>query len=265
MLGKLFSIEGKVMVVTGGGRGIGAMIAESFVQCGAKVYITSRNADACQETATKLTDSGPGECIALPHDLSREKGVLAFAEQLKERESGVHALVNNSGGTWGEPFDSYPEAAFDKIFSLNVTSCFTMTRAVLPLLNAASGPSDPSRVINIASIAGSVPQPIPTFAYDASKAALIHMTKKLATELAPKVTVNSISPGFVPTKMSSQLLTYAPAEKIQSAIPAGRWGDELDMGGAAIFLASRAGQWVNGVDIPVDGGSIAKPVEMVED
>ena len=181
----------------------------------------------------------------------------------------MSVLVNNSGVSWGEPMDTYPDAAWDKLWNLNVKSIFTLTRALLPLLDAGSSPGDPGRVINVGSIAGIAPQPVPTYAYDASKAAVHMLTKKLAGELADRgadgghsITVNAIAPGFVPSRMSAQLLTYASEELISSGIPLGRLGSPEDMGGAASYLASRAGAWVTGSVITVDGGTTSQPLTM---
>lgn len=259
----LFSVAGKVAVVTGGGRGIGEMIARTYIENGAKVYITSRNASALQKTAEELTSLGPGTCIAIPEDLSSENGCRKFAETFQSREKELHILVNNSGVSWGAPMEKFPESKWEAIFKVNVYSVFFLTRALLPLLKAGAKPNDPARIINIGSIAGIVPQPVPTYSYDVSKSAVHALTKRLACELSPDITCNAIAPGFVPTRMSKGLLTYAGEELIKQGIPLGRLGAEPDMGGAALYFASPAGAWVTGQILTVDGGTLAKPISMM--
>ncbi len=259
----LFSVAGKVAVVTGGGRGIGEMIARTYVENGARVYITSRAGDALARTAAALTAAGPGTCVAVPEDLATEAGVARFAAALAAREPAVHILVNNSGVSWGAPLDKFPDGAWDKVLALNVKAVFNLTRALLPALRAGAAPGDPARVINIGSIAGVHHQPVPTWSYDVSKAAVHALTKKLASELAPAVTVNAIAPGFVPSRMSKGLLTYAGEDLIKAGIPLGRLGSAADMGGAALYLASPAGAWVTGTVLVVDGGTVGKPISMM--
>jgi NAD(P)-dependent dehydrogenase (short-subunit alcohol dehydrogenase family) len=257
---RLFSVEGLTVVVTGGGRGIGRMIAEGFLANGAKqVFITSRKGGPLAQAAEDLSKVGSGKCTAMAFDLSEETGCLGFVEELKKHTSSLDVLINNAGTTWGEPFDTYPDKAWERVFALNVKAPFELTRACLPLLRAASKPGNPSRVINVGSIAGFLPQPVPTYAYDASKAAVHMLTRKLAAELVDgdaKVTVNAIAPGFVPSSMSQQLTTYASADAIATGIPLGRLGSPEDMAGAALYLASRAGAWVTGSIFTVDGGSV---------
>lgn len=259
----LFSVAGKVAIVTGGGRGIGEMIARTYVENGAKVYITSRSRDTLQKTAEQLTAVGPGTCIAIPEDLSTEIGCKRFADIFSSKEKELHILVNNSGISWGAPMDKFPALQWDRILSLNVTSIFLLTRALLPLLKAGAKENDPSRIINIGSIAGVMHQPVPTYSYDVSKAAVHALTKKLASELAPSITVNAIAPGFVPTRMSKGLLTYAGEDLIKQGIPMGRLGSSSDMGGAALYFSSLAGSWVTGQILVVDGGTISKPINMI--
>lgn len=214
------------------------------------------------------TLQGPGECIPLAYDLASQAACEALATDLSKRIDALHVLINNAGTTWGEPMASYPEQAWEKVFSLNVKSIFCLTRACLPLLDRASTAEDPARVINIGSITGITPQPVPTYAYDASKAAVHLLTRKLAAEFADRsgsggtrICVNAIAPGFVPSKMSAQLSTYAPASAIASGIPLGRMGTPEDMAGAAVYLSSRAGAWVTGHVLAVDGGSLgAQPI-----
>jgi NAD(P)-dependent dehydrogenase (short-subunit alcohol dehydrogenase family) len=269
---KLFSVAGKVAVVTGGGRGIGRMIAEGFVANGARVYICSRHAKTLEATARELSVAAGGTCVALAHDLSTDAGCRALAADMRARERAVHVLVNNSGVAWGATLEDYPEAAWDRVMALNLKAVFQLTRALLPLLDAASAAGDPARVINIGSIVGVRPQPFPTYAYDASKAAVHSLTVKLAGELADRgaagghgITVNAIAPGIVPSRMSRQLEAYAPSDALAAAVPLRRLGAPGDMAGAALFLASPAGAWVTGVVLPVDGGALAAPIAMAPD
>jgi len=254
-------VKDKVVLVTGGGRGIGRMFAEGFVKNGCKVFISSRSKSACDKTAEELTAMGPGICISAPGDLSSVAGLRALVETLttQHKVDKLHVLINNSGNAWGEPLEKFTEKGWDRVMDLNLKSVFFLTQMLLPQLKAAATKDDPARIINIGSVAGIHPQPFPTFSYDASKAALHHLTKKLAFELGSSfITVNAIAPGFVPSKMSSQLLTYDSMETYGATVPMGRVGKPQDMAGAALFLSSTAGSWVTGVTIPVDGGSLVK-------
>ena len=247
----LFSISGKTALVTGGSRGIGKMIATGFVEAGAKVYVSSRKAEACDELAAEL--SRVGECIALPADLATEPGCRALADALAERESMLHILVNNAGNTWGAPFEQFDDAAWDRVLALNVKGVFHTTKFMTPLLRAASGPDDPARVINIGSIDGIMVSVLETYSYSASKAAVQQLTRNLAKRLAPSITVNAIAPGPFESKMMAATLE-AFGEQIAAHAPLKRIGRPDDMAGAAIFLASRASAYLTGALIPVDGG-----------
>ncbi len=252
----LFSIKEKVALVTGGSRGIGLMIAAGFVEAGAKVYITSRSADVCDEVAAQLSDIGT--CIPVPTDLSTLAGCEALGETMASREDALHILVNNAGATWGEPIESFPEEGFDKVMDLNVKSIFFLTRELLPLLEKAGHDEDPARVINIGSINGIAPPILPNFSYAASKAAVHQLTRTLAVHLGPRrITVNAIAPGPFESKMTEWLLDNYKGQ-FEEACPMGRIGSPSDVAGAAIYLASRAGAFVNGVVIPVDGGLVLK-------
>jgi NAD(P)-dependent dehydrogenase (short-subunit alcohol dehydrogenase family) len=263
---RLFSVQGKTVVITGGGRGIGAMISKAFVENGANVFITSRKASALTDTAEKLNAAGPGTCTPLAQDLTAPDGAEMFAEAISERCDSIDVLVNNSGTSWGNTFEAYESAAWEKVFGLNVRVPFELTRALAPKLLHSASDEDPSRVINIGSIAGLVHQPVPTYAYDASKAAIHMLTKKLASEFAGKrITVNAIAPGYVPSAMSMQLTTYTDVENIIRAVPLGRLGTAEDVGGAALWLASRAGAWVTGAVVPVDGGALTQPITIAEE
>jgi NAD(P)-dependent dehydrogenase (short-subunit alcohol dehydrogenase family) len=247
----LFSIAGKTALVTGGSRGIGKMIATGYVEAGAKVYVSSRKAEACDEVAAEL--SAVGECIALPADFSTESGCRALAAALAEREPLLHILVNNAGNTWGAPFEEFDDASWDRVLSLNVKGVFHTTKFLTPLLRLASSPDDPARVINIGSIDGILVSVLETYSYSASKAAVHQLTRNLAKHLAPSITVNAIAPGPFESKMMAATLE-AFGTQIAANAPLKRIGRPDDMAGAAIFLASRAGAYLTGALIPVDGG-----------
>jgi len=248
----LFSIEGKIALVTGGSRGIGLMIARGYVEAGARVYVSARKASACEEVAAEL--SKVGTCIAVPADLSSEAEAVRLAGEIADREPALHILVNNAGANWGAPLSEYPDAAWDKLLALNVKAVFHLTRALLPQLEAAARPGDPARVVNIGSIDGLHVPALETYAYSTSKAAVHHLTRVLARQLAPRrITVNAVAPGPFESKMMAETL-----ERFRDAIigscPMGRIGEPEDMAGVAIYLASRAGAYVTGAVIPVDGG-----------
>jgi NAD(P)-dependent dehydrogenase (short-subunit alcohol dehydrogenase family) len=249
---ELFSIQDKVALITGGSRGIGLMIARGFVEAGARVYISSRKAAVCEEVAAEL--SKVGTCVALPADVSTESEARRLAEELGARESELHILVNNAGANWGAPYAEYPDAAWDKVLALNVKAVFHLTRALTPQLERASRPGDPARVINVGSVDGiSVPL-LETFAYSSSKAAVHMLTRHLAKRLAAQgITVNAIAPGPFESKMMEATLERF-RDSIEASCPLGRIGEPEDMAGVAIYLASRAGAYVTGALIPVDGG-----------
>ena len=248
----LFSIAGKTALVTGGSRGIGFMIARGFVEGGARVYISSRKKEVCDAAAAEL--SKVGSCVSIPADVSSEAGVNDLARELATRESALHILVNNAGANWAAPIAEFPDAAWDKVLATNLKSPFFLTRACLPLLEKAARPEDPARVINIGSIDGLKVPLFETYAYSASKAALHHMTRVLARQLAPrKITVNAVAPGPFESKMMSATLDRF-RDAIVGGCPLGRIGEPGDMAGVAIFLASKAGSYLTGTIIPVDGG-----------
>ncbi|MCC7076948.1 MAG: SDR family oxidoreductase [Acidimicrobiia bacterium] len=250
-MGDLFSIEGKVALVTGGSRGIGLMIARGFVEAGARVYISSRKADVCDEVAAEL--SRTGECFAVPGDLSTEAECARVAAEITAREPELDILVNNAGATWGAPLTEHDEAAWDRVLDLNVKGVFFMTKHLLGPLQAAGTQEEPSRVINIGSIDGIHVPVLETYSYAVSKAGVHQMTRHLAKRLAPAVTVNAIAPGPFESKMMAATLE-AFGEQIAASAPLRRIGRPDDMAGAAIFLASRAGAYLTGAVIPVDGG-----------
>ncbi len=247
----LFSIAGKTALVTGGTRGIGKMIAEGFVDAGATVYISSRKADAVAEVTAEL--SAKGTCIGIPADLSRESECRRLADELASRVDALDILVNNAGATWGAPLVDYDEAAFERVLSLNVKGVFHLTKFLVPLLQQAGTVDEPARVINIGSIDGIGVPTLETYAYSASKAAVHQLTRHLAKRLAPTITVNAIAPGPFESKMMAATLE-AFGEQIAASAPLRRIGRPDDMAGAAIYLSSRAGAYLTGAIIPVDGG-----------
>ncbi len=248
----LFSIEGKTALVTGGSRGIGLMIARGMVEAGAKVYISSRKADVCEQVAEEL--SRAGTCIAVPADLATEDECRRVADELAAREPGLHILVNNAGATWGAPMAEFDDAAWDRVLDLNVKGVFHLTRFLVPQLAAVASHEDPSRVINIGSIDGIQVPSLETYSYSASKAAVHQMTRVLASQLARQhITVNAIAPGPFESKMMKATLESF-GDQIAASAPLGRIGRPDDMAGTAIFLSSRAGSYLTGTVIPVDGG-----------
>jgi NAD(P)-dependent dehydrogenase (short-subunit alcohol dehydrogenase family) len=250
----LFSVEGKVALVTGGSRGIGEMIARGFLEAGASVLISSRKADACDATAESLRAFG--DCVSLPADVSTHDGVQSLAARVAERHDRLDILVNNAGVTWGAPLAEYPRAAFDKLFATNVSGVFELTAAMVPLLASAATEEDPARVINIGSVEGTHAFGRDNFAYPASKAAVHMLTRHLALSLASQhITVNCIAPGSFHTKMVAYILDD-PDERARMAarIPLGRIGRGDDLAGTALYLASRAGAYTTGVVLAVDGG-----------
>jgi NAD(P)-dependent dehydrogenase (short-subunit alcohol dehydrogenase family) len=247
-------VAGKVAVVTGGSRGIGAMIAAGLVRAGCRVYITARKKDACDATAAAL--SAFGECISMPLDLAAAGGADDLVRAVSEREDRLHILVNNAGATWGAPLAEYPLDAFDKLWNVNVKALFALTVGSLPLLRAAATADDPARVINIGSIDGLSIPAMEVYAYSASKAGVHMLTRHLASKLAAEsITVNAIAPGPFDSKMMAFALNDPQTRAaIAGSVPLGRVGDPDDMAGTVIFLASRAGRYLTGAVIPVDGG-----------
>ena len=248
----LFSIKGKTALITGGSRGIGLMIARGYLEAGAKVYISSRKKEVCDETARQLSAIGP--CISIPSDLSTVDGCNHLAAELAKQEDNLHILVNNAGAAWGAPIGQYPEAGWDKVMDTNVKGIFFLTQACLPLLEKAASPGDPARVINIGSIDGLAVSDMENYAYGPSKAAVHHLTRNLAVHIGRRnITVNAVAPGPFESQMTKHVLDHFK-QNLERTCPLKRIGEPGDMAGVAIYLASRAAAYVNGVTIPVDGG-----------
>ena len=254
-ISSLFSVSGKVAVVTGGSRGIGAMIASGLVRAGCRVYITARKAAECDAKAAELSEFG--ECISVPANLAGPGGVDRLLEVIGAREDRLHILVNNAGATWGAPLEEYPLDAFDKLWNVNIKALFHLTQLSLPLLRAAVAPGDPARVINIGSIDGLGVPSMETYAYSATKAGVHMLTRHLASQLAADpITVNAIAPGPFDSKMMAFVLDDpATRAEVAGRIPLGRIGEPDDVAGTVIYLSSRAGRYVTGTVIPVDGGA----------
>ena len=252
ILHELFSLEGKRALVTGGTSGIGRMIASGLVRAGARTYVSSRKADACETVATEL--SAHGTCVALPADVSTQEGCTDLADRYRASESRLDVLVNAAGATWGAPLEEYPDGAWAKVMNLNVKAPFELTVALLPELEKAASEDDPAKVINLGSVHGFVPPPFNSYAYTASKGGVHQLTRHLAKHLGPRrIAVNAIAPGPFPSRMMHATIEEIGDELVgETAL--GRLGEPDDMAGIAIYLASRAGRHVTGAVIPVDGG-----------
>jgi len=251
---QLFGLSGKTAIVTGGSRGIGFMIASGLVANGVRTYITARKAEACDEAARQLSETG--ECISVPADLSTADGLDAFVRTVTERETQIDILVNNAGAAWGAPLGEFPEIGFDKVLDINVKAPFMLTQALLPQLEAGATADDPARVIMIGSIDG-IRVPIgDNYSYSASKAGVHMMARHMASHLAGRdITVNSIAPGPFESKMMDYLLGDPDSRRaVAASVPRRRIGTPEDIAGAVIFLASRAGAFTTGAVVPVDGG-----------
>jgi NAD(P)-dependent dehydrogenase (short-subunit alcohol dehydrogenase family) len=247
----LFSLAGRTALITGGSRGIGRMIAAGFLAQGARVYISSRKAEACDKTAAELASAGP--CFALPADVSTMEGVAALTAAFSAREPRLDILVNNAGAAWGETYDTFPEKGWDKVVDLNLKTPFFLTQSLTPLLRAAASAERPAKVINVASIDGLSVNPQETYSYAASKAGLIQLTRRMALRLAPEnIVVSAIAPGAFASEMNRVARDHG--DEVAQRIPSRRIGRDEDMAGAAIYLASRAGDYVVGTTLVVDGG-----------
>ena len=250
-IAKLFSLEGRVALITGGSRGIGKMIAEGFIAQGAKVYISSRKADACADAAKDLGS----QCIPLPQDISTVEGCAALAKAFAARESKLDILINNAGFAWGEKFETFPEKGWDRVMDLNVKSPFFLTQQLHPLLKAAASAQRPAKVINIGSIDGMRLNPWETYSYHASKAAILYLTKRMAARLVrDHINVTAIAPGAFASEMNRAARDHG--DEVAKAIPSKRIGRPGDMAAAAVYLASEAGDYVVGDTLTVDGGLV---------
>ena len=254
VIDQLFSVDGKVTVITGGSRGIGKMFAKGFVMAGAKVYIVARKEAAVTATAEELSELGT--CIPLTGDLGSKAGADAVAAEIASREPKVDVLINNAGAIWQAPLEDYPDSAWDKLWNINVKGVFYLTVALLPQLRAAASPDSPARVINLGSVDADQVPSWETYAYAASKAGVHMLTRHLGHQLASEhITVNGIVPGPFQSNMTTGVLdTEGPREELLSRVALGREGTWEDAAGVAIFLASRAGSFLTGALIPMDGG-----------
>lgn len=254
----LFSLEGKTALVTGGSSGLGLIMAETLLRSGVKVVIASRRQEKCDSALAQLSPLGWCKAIAADVNLPEHRARVREFLESEFGASGLSILVNNAGANWGAKIEDYPDDAFDKVMRTNVNAVFALTRDLLPLLEKAASRADPARVINIGSMDGlhvPVVQRIPTFAYSASKAALHHLTRTLAVDLAPRhITVNAVAPGFFHSRMADHVIREY-GEEIASDCPLGRIGEPEEIAGVLIYLASRAGAYTNGVVLPVDGGT----------
>jgi len=252
----LFDVNGKIALVTGGANGLGRMIVEGLIEAGATVYFTSRKPEDCARTEQEL--STKGRCHGIAADISTPEAASALARDISEKEPALHILINNAGKTWGAPLESFPDKAWGGVMSVNVQAPFTLIRDLLPNLRNAGTRADPARIINIGSIAGAAAERLSAYSYAASKAAIHHLSHVLAADLASdNITVNAILPGYFPTQMTSHI--RAEEDKLGELIervPLGRLGASSDIAGACIFLSSKAGAYVTGVELSVDGGML---------
>ena len=268
-LGSLFGLSGKTALVTGGATGIGRMIATGLVQAGARGMIASRKAEACIKVAEEINAlGGAGSVEGFGGDVGTEEGVKALVAEVESRTDRLNILVNNAGVSWGAPYDEFPHSAWARVMGVNVAGLFTLTRDLTPLLAKAASDADPARIINLGSVMGTQPTADGAYSYSASKAAVHHLTRILAEELAARrMTVNAFAPG----PFQSRMTAFATAldeqvEKVGEGVPIGRIGAPDDVAGAAIYLCSRAGSYITGAILPIDGGvSVQHGVTLFKD
>lgn len=259
----LFSVKDKVVIVTGGSRGIGEMIAAGFLANGAKVYISSRKKDVCDATAERLQTQFGGECISIPADMSTLAGIEGFVEQFRQQEEKLDVLINNAGVAWGAPLEEFPEVGWDKVMNTNVKGPFFLAQKLLPMLEAAANFDEPARIVNVGSIDGIKTPVFDNFSYGPSKAAIHHLTRVLAAHLIKRnIIVNGIAPGPFPTYMLSTGVggggdtETTDWDAVGRSNPRGRVGKAEDIAGLAIFLSSKASGFTVGDVITCDGGSV---------
>ncbi|SOE18900.1 NAD(P)-dependent dehydrogenase (short-subunit alcohol dehydrogenase family) [Hoeflea halophila] len=268
-LGSLFGVSGKTALVTGGATGIGRMIATALVQAGARVLIASRKGEDCVRVAEEINAlSAPGKAEGFAGDVGTADGVVALVQEVQARIDKLHILVNNAGVSWGAPYEEFPHAAWSKVMSVNVAGLFTLTRDLTPLLLKAASDADPARIINLGSVMGTQPAADGAYSYSASKAAVHHLTRILAEELASRrITVNAFAPG----PFQSRMTAFATAkdeqvERVGAGVPLGRIGAPDDVAGATLYLCSRAGSYITGAILPIDGGlSVQHDIRLFKD
>ncbi len=256
-LEELFSVEGKTALVTGGATGIGRMVATGLVKGGARVLIASRKEEACEAAAAELNAlDAAGSAVGFAGDVGSQEGIEALVAAVAERTDRLHILVNNAGVTWGEPLETFPHMAWHRVMNVNVGGLFTLTRDLLPLLDAASGDADPGRIINLGSVMGTQPLAEGAYSYSASKAAVHHLTRILAGEFAGRrITVNAFAPGPFQSKMTAFATgTEEQVIKVARGVPLGRIGTPDDVAAATLFLCGKGGSYVTGLILPLDGG-----------